>query len=113
MRAALSLQRPHRSDGEAIISGGSALAGAHGQLPNVILYSKPDCPLCDEARGALGRVRDRTPFELTEVDITVDPQLEAAYRERIPVITLDGLELFDYHVDELVLEQRLAEVAAA
>ena len=87
--------------------------GAHGQLPNVILYSKPDCPLCDEARGALARVRDRTPFELTEVDITGDPQLEAAYRERIPVVALDGADLFDYHVDEVVLQRRLMEAAPA
>jgi glutaredoxin len=82
-------------------------------LPNVILYSKPDCPLCDEARGALVRVRGRTPFDLAEVDITTDPGLEAAYRERIPVIAVDGEELFDFHVDEPALERRLADAAPA
>jgi glutaredoxin len=83
------------------------------QLAKVTLYSKPDCPLCDEARGALGRVRDRVWFDLNEVDITADRALEAAYRERIPVVAVAGEELFDFHVDESALERRLAEGALA
>ena|SRR5690242_10138619 len=78
-------------------------------LADVTLYSKQDCPLCDEARTALERVRDRVDFDLREVDITSDRELETRYRERIPVIAVDGAELFDYHVDERALEQRLAE----
>ena len=80
-------------------------------LANVTLYSKQDCPLCDEARLALERVRGRTDFDLVEIDIGSDPKLEALYRERIPVIAVDGTELFDYHVDEAVLERRLAKAA--
>jgi glutaredoxin len=76
---------------------------------NVILYSKPDCPLCDEAREALHRVRGRVAFALDEIDITSDPELEARYRERIPVVAVAGDELFDFHVDERVLERRVAE----
>ncbi len=77
------------------------------------LYSKPDCPLCDEARGALVRVRSRVQFDLDEVDITSEPQLEASYRERIPVVAVDGDEVFDFHVDERALERRLSEAAPA
>ena len=77
----------------------------------MILYSKPDCPLCDEARQALGRVRERVAFDLDELDITTDGELEARLRERIPVVALDGEELFDFHVDEEALERRLAEAA--
>jgi glutaredoxin len=80
-------------------------------LATVTLYSKQDCPLCDEARGALGRVRERIDFDFREVDITSDPELEARYRERIPVVAVDGAEVFDYHVDEPALEQRLSEAA--
>jgi glutaredoxin len=82
-------------------------------LANLTLYSKPDCPLCDEARAALGRVRSRFPFGLDEVDITAQPDLESRYRERIPVVAVDGEEVFDFHVDELALEQRLSEGALA
>jgi glutaredoxin len=79
----------------------------------VTLYSKPDCPLCDEAREALGRVRGRASFDLREVDITADSQLEARLRERIPVVALGDEELFDFHVDEQALERLLAEAAPA
>jgi glutaredoxin len=79
----------------------------------VTLYSKPDCPLCDEAREALARVHARVPFEHEEVDITLDEALEGRYRERIPVIAVAGEELFDFHVDEPALERRLGEGALA
>ena len=77
------------------------------------LYSKPECPLCDEAREALERVRGRAPFELREVDITTDDELHARYLERIPVVALDGEELWDFHVDEGALERRLRAGALA
>jgi len=82
-------------------------------MAKVTLYSKLDCPLCDEARAALGRVRVRTAFELDDVDIAADPALEVRYRERIPVVALDGEELFDFVVDEQALERRLAAGALA
>ena len=82
-------------------------------MANLTLYSKPDCPLCDEARAALGRVRNRVDFDLEEVDITTRPDLETRYRERIPVIAVDGEEVFDFHVDEPALERRLSEEALA
>ena len=83
------------------------------QLAKVTLYSKPDCPVCDEAREAIERVRGRDSFDLREVDITSDSQLEARVRERIPVVTLGDEELFDFQVDEEALERRLAEAAPA
>ena len=75
--------------------------------PVVTLFGRPGCHLCDDAREALERVRARAPFELVERDITLDDALHAAYLERIPVVCLDGEELFDYHVDEPALEARL------
>ncbi len=76
--------------------------------PTVVLYGRPGCHLCDEAREALERVRARSPFELVERDITLDDALHKAYLVRIPVVCLDGEELFEYHVDEAALEARLA-----
>jgi glutaredoxin len=77
----------------------------------ITLYSKPDCHLCDSARAALERVRAHHPFELNELDITRDEQLHRAYFERIPVVAVDGEELFDYFVDELALRARLEHEA--
>ena len=77
-------------------------------MAKVTLYSKPDCPLCDDARVALERVREHTPFELEEIDINGEVRLLARYAERIPVVALDGRDLFDYYVDEAALERALA-----
>ena len=74
----------------------------------VTLYGKPGCHLCDDARDALQRVRATAPFTLVEVDITADDDLHRRYLERIPVVCLDGEELFEYHVDEPALRGRLA-----
>ena len=76
----------------------------------VTLYGKPGCHLCDDARAAVQRVRAERPFELREVDVTLDPGLYREYGERIPVLALDGEELFEFHVEEAVLLERLARV---
>jgi glutaredoxin len=80
-------------------------------MTTVTLYGKPGCHLCDEAREAVASVRARHAFELEEVDITLDPLLEREYRERIPVLVIDGDEAFELHVDPSELEQRLATLS--
>jgi glutaredoxin len=76
----------------------------------VTLYGKPGCHLCDDAREVVERVRARHPFELREVDVSLDPELYREYGERIPVLEVDGEELFEFHVDEAVLGQRVDRV---
>jgi glutaredoxin len=80
-------------------------------VPAVTLYGKPGCHLCEEARAAVERVRAELPFELEEVDISLDPVLHRRYGERIPVLAVEGEELFDYVVDEAVLRERLDRVS--
>ena len=74
----------------------------------VTLYGRPGCHLCDVAREALERVRADAPFELREIDIEGDDELFKRYLERIPVVCLDGEELFEFHVDEATLRRRLS-----
>ena len=76
----------------------------------VVLFGRPGCCLCDDARTVLERVRAEHPFELLERDIERDENLLRNYLERIPVVTLDGEELFEFAVDEAVLRDRLARV---
>ena len=78
-------------------------------MSTVTLYSRPGCHLCEDARAALERVRERAPFALVEVDIERDDALHRAYLERIPVVAVDGEELFEYFVDEATLAARLRE----
>jgi glutaredoxin len=73
----------------------------------VTVYSRPDCHLCAEAMTTLRRMQRELDFELTELDIDGDEALQRAYFERVPVIALDGEELFDYFVDERALRERL------
>jgi glutaredoxin len=73
----------------------------------VTLYGRPGCHLCDDARAALERVRATHPFSLEEVDIESDDSLFTRYLERIPVVALDGEELFELFVDEDALGRKL------
>ena len=82
-------------------------------MTTVVLYGRPGCCLCDDARSVLERVRSRRPFELSEVDIEGDDALLAAYLERIPVVTIDGVEAFELFVNESELERRLDMVHTA
>ena len=79
-------------------------------MTQLTLYGKPGCCLCDEARAEIDAVRGAHEFELSEVDISIDPRLHAAYGERIPVLEIDGEEAFELHVDRAELTRRLDKV---
>ena len=81
-------------------------------MTQVTLYGKPGCHLCDEARAVLQSVRLEREFELAEVDVSLDPALNREYGERIPVVAVDGEELFEYFVDPESLETALGRVEA-
>jgi glutaredoxin len=76
-------------------------------MPSIVIYSKPGCSLCVEAREELDRVRREIPFELDEVDISPDPALMAQYGDYIPVVALDGSVVFEYFVDAKRLRELL------
>ena len=76
-------------------------------MRTIVVYSKPDCHLCSDAMTTLRRLKEEYGFELTERDITAEEDLQRAYFERIPVVALDGVELFDFIVDEELLRERL------
>ena len=80
-------------------------------MTRITLYGKPGCHLCEYAREAVQQVRARRPFELDEVDITLDPALEARYRERIPVVAIDGREALELVIEATELERCLASMA--
>ena len=78
----------------------------------VTLYGKPGCHLCEEAREVVEAVRSESPFELEEVDVSLDPGLHRRFGERIPVLEMDGEELFELRVDPAALRERLDKVDA-
>jgi glutaredoxin len=78
----------------------------------LVLFGRPGCHLCDDARAHLLRLQPELGFTLTERDIEADDELHRRYLERIPVVSLDGEELFDFFVDEAVLRDRLGRVGS-
>jgi hypothetical protein len=56
-------------------------------------------------------VQGEVTFELTEVDISGDPELEARYREWLPVVEIGGERAFVYHVDREALVRKLARTS--
>jgi len=79
----------------------------------VVLYGRPDCHLCDEARAGLEALRrDGVAFEIDEVDIESDDGLLRRYLERIPVIELDGEIVSELWLDADGLRARLDTLSA-
>jgi glutaredoxin len=80
-----------------------------GSTPShrITLFHAQGCHLCESARRVLAQVRADVPFDLEEVDITGDDALERRYRERIPVVLVDGEEAFTYFVHPDGLRRRL------
>ena len=65
----------------------------------VIVYSRPGCHLCDEAKTAIENSNCADRYTLEEVNIESDDELLKKYKYDIPVVTIDGEEAFRHRVD--------------
>jgi hypothetical protein len=80
--------------------------------PRVVLYARPDCHLCDEARRKLLELRaGGLDFELEEIDIDTDDQLLRRYLERIPVVEAGGEVVSELFLDADGLRARLGTLS--
>ena len=73
----------------------------------VIIYSKPGCHLCEEAKVAMRAANCAALYVLDEVNIESDPELLARYRFDIPVIMIDGVEEFRHRLTAAEFKERL------
>ncbi|MBI4615968.1 MAG: glutaredoxin family protein [Planctomycetes bacterium] len=71
----------------------------------VDLYTRADCPLCDEAKEVLSRGLRGTPHRLVEHDVAADPALKALYGDEIPVVVVDGVKRFAGRVNPVLLRR--------
>jgi hypothetical protein len=69
-------------------------------MKEVVLYSKPDCCLCDEALKILDRVQKVFPFVLRKIDILTDRGLYDQFKDEIPVVFIQSKKAFKYRIDE-------------
>ena len=82
-------------------------------MRRVVLYHAEGCHLCDRARSVVASIRAEVPFDLEEVDITGDPELEARHREWLPVVEIDGRLAFVYYVDPDAFRRKVAAQSQA
>jgi glutaredoxin len=75
--------------------------------PKVVIYFKPQCHLCEDAKQVLERVRPYEMFHLEEVNINHDTVAYGLYSDKIPVVTINGQMAFKYRVEEDRLIRRL------
>lgn len=75
--------------------------------PLVVVYSRHDCCLCDEALAQIEAARESAAFELRVVDVDRDPALAERYGHEVPVVEIDGRKAFKYRLTTRELLRRL------
>jgi glutaredoxin len=63
------------------------------------LLTRAGCHLCVTAAETLGRIAAEAGVGTREVDVDADPELQAEYGDRVPVVLLDGREHSYFTVD--------------
>ncbi len=80
-------------------------------MRHVTFYSRAGCHLCEDALTVVERVRGNQGFSLEIVDIESDADLLMRYLERIPVVAVDGEEMFQFFVDERAFVEAVANLS--
>ena len=65
---------------------------------HVVLYTRPGCHLCDEAKQEIRSADCADEYALEEINIDNDPALLERYRYEIPVITINGIKAFKHRL---------------
>ena len=84
-----------------------------GRQPEIVVYSRPGCHLCEEAIAAiLGLHGEGYRFALHEIDIESDELLLRRHLEKIPVVEVDGVVVSELILDQSGLRAKLDTVGA-
>ena len=73
----------------------------------VEILTKQDCSLCDEVKRIVNKVLPDYPAQLVITDIESDSSLHEKFKERIPVVRINGEESFVYKTHETTLRRKL------
>ncbi len=80
-----------------------------GPVARVVIYSRPGCHLCEEAKKVIEASGCREEYTLEEINIESDPELLRRYRYDIPVITINGEEAFRHRLTADEFRRRIKE----
>jgi len=78
----------------------------------VIIYSRPGCHLCEEARATILSAGCSGEFELREVNIDQDAAALERYQNDIPVVFINGVKVFKHKVDPKEFKRKLRRLSA-
>jgi glutaredoxin len=78
----------------------------------VIIYSRPGCHLCEEAKATILSAGCSDDFELREVNIDEDAGAFERYQNDIPVVFINGVKAFKHRVDPKEFKRKLRRLAA-
>jgi len=73
----------------------------------LVIYSKPECHLCDEMTEIIKLLADKIPITLKQVDITKNPELEKQYGMDIPVLFCGGKRIAEHRITEKELLDKI------
>ena len=76
-------------------------------LPEVVLYTRAGCHLCEEAKDQIHQLQMKAKFVYREVDIDFDPELRQRYNDEVPVVFIQGKKAFKYRIDPRQFLKRL------
>ncbi|MFQ5742922.1 MAG: glutaredoxin family protein [Acidobacteriota bacterium] len=69
-----------------------------GAPAKLILYTRSNCHLCDQAKALLARLQQHAPFEIEERDVDTDPAWLERYGSQVPVGVINDRKIFKYRV---------------
>lgn len=75
----------------------------------VILYTRPGCQLCDEAKAEIAPLLKRAGAQLREINIDEDAKLRELYNVDVPVIFLNGRKVAKHRVDREQFRRQLEQ----
>ncbi len=75
--------------------------------PVVRLLSRSGCRLCREAETVLRELQATIPFRLETVEVEAEEDLARRYAKEVPVVLIEGREIFKYRADPDRLRTRL------
>jgi len=74
----------------------------------VVVYSRKGCHLCEVVKESLHKLSRRGGFTWQEIDVDADAALRREFNDQVPVVFIDGLKAFKYHMDEQEFLRKLA-----
>jgi hypothetical protein len=82
-------------------------------IRQITLYTRPGCHLCEDAADLLGRLAERFPLAVAEVNILDDVDLFERYKHSIPVVAIAGGPTLQAPIEAGPLERALMEIDSA